>query len=85
MDVTNLSRVFGPTLVGHGVPDPDPMTILQDTKRQPRVEPGYNLSFIVFMFKGPICRILGLSFSKNCLYLICKEFIIMFIGMCIQN
>ncbi|KAL0977813.1 hypothetical protein UPYG_G00161530 [Umbra pygmaea] len=37
MDITNLSRVFGPTLVGHAVPDPDPMTILQDTNRQPRV------------------------------------------------
>uniref|UniRef100_A0A8C2YY33 Rac GTPase-activating protein 1 n=1 Tax=Cyclopterus lumpus TaxID=8103 RepID=A0A8C2YY33_CYCLU len=37
MDVHNLARVFGPTLVGHAVPDPDPMTILQDTSRQPRV------------------------------------------------
>ncbi|KAM4044258.1 rac GTPase-activating protein 1 [Anomaloglossus baeobatrachus] len=37
MDVGNLSKVFGPTLVGHSVPDPDPMTILQDTKRQPKV------------------------------------------------
>ncbi|XP_069828262.1 rac GTPase-activating protein 1 isoform X2 [Dendropsophus ebraccatus] len=37
MDVTNLSKVFGPTLVGHAVPDPDAMTILQDTKRQPKV------------------------------------------------
>lgn len=37
MDVMNLARVFGPTLVGHAVPDPDPMTILQDTNRQPRV------------------------------------------------
>uniref|UniRef100_A0A8C7UYV9 Rac GTPase-activating protein 1 n=1 Tax=Oncorhynchus mykiss TaxID=8022 RepID=A0A8C7UYV9_ONCMY len=37
MDVTNLARVFGPTLVGHAVPEPDPMTILQDTNRQPRV------------------------------------------------
>ncbi|XP_028261965.1 rac GTPase-activating protein 1-like [Parambassis ranga] len=37
MDVRNLSRVFGPTLVGHAVPNPDPMTILQDTSRQPRV------------------------------------------------
>ncbi|AWP03147.1 putative rac GTPase-activating protein 1-like [Scophthalmus maximus] len=37
MDVTNLARVFGPTLVGHAVADPDPMTILQDTSRQPRV------------------------------------------------
>ncbi|XP_036840348.1 rac GTPase-activating protein 1 [Oncorhynchus mykiss] len=31
MDITNLARVFGPTLVGHAVPDPDPMTILHDT------------------------------------------------------
>ncbi|XP_060898119.1 rac GTPase-activating protein 1-like [Labrus mixtus] len=37
MDVINLARVFGPTLVGHAVPDPEPMTILQDTNRQPRV------------------------------------------------
>lgn len=37
MDKHNLARVFGPTLVGHAVPDPDPMTILHDTNRQPRV------------------------------------------------
>ncbi|KAL2103654.1 hypothetical protein ACEWY4_000522 [Coilia grayii] len=37
MNVTNLARVFGPTIVGHAIPDPDPMTILQDTKRQPKV------------------------------------------------
>ncbi|NXS47426.1 RGAP1 protein, partial [Balaeniceps rex] len=37
MDVTNLAKVFGPTIVAHAVPDPDPMTILQDTKRQPKV------------------------------------------------
>ncbi|XP_036067722.1 rac GTPase-activating protein 1 isoform X2 [Oryzias melastigma] len=37
MDVKNLARVFGPTLVGHAVPDPDPMTILHDTSRQPKV------------------------------------------------
>lgn len=37
MDIHNLARVFGPTIVGHGVPNPEPMTILQDTKRQPKV------------------------------------------------
>uniref|UniRef100_A0A4W5NE53 Rac GTPase-activating protein 1 n=1 Tax=Hucho hucho TaxID=62062 RepID=A0A4W5NE53_9TELE len=37
MDIINLARVFGPTIVGHAVPDPEPMTILQDTKRQPKV------------------------------------------------
>ncbi|XP_055647894.1 rac GTPase-activating protein 1 [Falco peregrinus] len=37
MDVTNLAKVFGPTIVAHAVPDPDPVTLLQDTKRQPRV------------------------------------------------
>ncbi|XP_076605522.1 rac GTPase-activating protein 1-like [Chaetodon auriga] len=37
MDVNNLARVFGPTLVGHAVPNPEPMTILHDTSRQPRV------------------------------------------------
>ncbi|XP_027700301.1 rac GTPase-activating protein 1 isoform X1 [Vombatus ursinus] len=37
MDVANLAKVFGPTIVAHAVPNPDPMTILQDTKRQPKV------------------------------------------------
>ncbi|XP_026535746.1 rac GTPase-activating protein 1 [Notechis scutatus] len=37
MDISNLARVFGPTIVGHAIPEPDPMTLLQDTKRQPRV------------------------------------------------
>ncbi|XP_034029344.1 rac GTPase-activating protein 1 [Thalassophryne amazonica] len=37
MDISNLARVFGPTIVGHSVPNPEPMTILQDTKRQPKV------------------------------------------------
>uniref|UniRef100_A0A8C8SWA7 Rac GTPase-activating protein 1 n=1 Tax=Pelusios castaneus TaxID=367368 RepID=A0A8C8SWA7_9SAUR len=37
MDITNLSKVFGPTIVAHAVPDPDPMMLLQDTKRQPKV------------------------------------------------
>ncbi|KAK2851810.1 hypothetical protein Q5P01_008086 [Channa striata] len=37
MDISNLARVFGPTIVGHALPNPEPMTILQDTKRQPKV------------------------------------------------
>uniref|UniRef100_A0A8C9VQ15 Rac GTPase-activating protein 1 n=1 Tax=Scleropages formosus TaxID=113540 RepID=A0A8C9VQ15_SCLFO len=37
MDISNLARVFGPTIVGHAVPEPESMTILQDTKRQPKV------------------------------------------------
>ncbi|NXG08277.1 RGAP1 protein, partial [Sakesphorus luctuosus] len=37
MDISNLAKVFGPTIVAHAVPDPDPMTLLQDTKRQPKV------------------------------------------------
>ncbi|XP_040007530.1 rac GTPase-activating protein 1 [Xiphias gladius] len=37
MDISNLARVFGPTIVGHALSNPDPMTILQDTKRQPKV------------------------------------------------
>lgn len=42
MDAGNLARVFGPTIVGHSVPNPDPMTILQDTKRQPKVSPAQS-------------------------------------------
>ncbi|XP_015673652.1 rac GTPase-activating protein 1 [Protobothrops mucrosquamatus] len=37
MGISNLAKVFGPTIVGHAVSDPDPMTLLQDTKGQHRV------------------------------------------------
>lgn len=49
MDATNLARVFGPTLVGHAVPDPDPRTILHDTPRQPRVK-WRGLKKIILIF-----------------------------------
>ncbi|XP_051881979.1 rac GTPase-activating protein 1-like [Pristis pectinata] len=37
MDQRNLARVFGPTLVGHAKPDPHPLEVFEDTKRQPEV------------------------------------------------
>ncbi|NXT24955.1 RGAP1 protein, partial [Syrrhaptes paradoxus] len=37
MDVLNLSRVFGPTLVGHSSPNPTPLAIMEDTPRQCKV------------------------------------------------
>lgn len=43
MDIANLAKVFGPTIVAHAVPDPDPLMLLQDTKRQPKVGEQKNL------------------------------------------
>ncbi|NXY14676.1 RGAP1 protein, partial [Atrichornis clamosus] len=37
MDVLNLSRVFGPTLVGHSSANPTPLAIMEDTPRQCKV------------------------------------------------
>ncbi|KAM8837183.1 rac GTPase-activating protein 1 isoform 3-T5 [Spinachia spinachia] len=37
MDKNNLSRVFGPTIVGHGMSEPTPTTILRDINTQPKV------------------------------------------------
>ncbi|XP_054454871.1 rac GTPase-activating protein 1 [Anoplopoma fimbria] len=37
MDKNNLSRVFGPTIVGHGMSEPTPTTIMRDTNTQPKV------------------------------------------------
>ncbi|KAJ8012860.1 hypothetical protein DPEC_G00047260 [Dallia pectoralis] len=44
MNQNNLSRVFGPTVVGHGMAEPSPMTIMRDTNTQPKVI-GRMLSF----------------------------------------
>ncbi|XP_037533602.1 rac GTPase-activating protein 1 [Nematolebias whitei] len=37
MDQNNLARVFGPTIVGHGMSEPTPTTIMRDTTVQPKV------------------------------------------------
>ncbi|XP_064307486.1 rac GTPase-activating protein 1-like isoform X2 [Phalacrocorax carbo] len=37
MDIFNLSRVFGPTLVGHSSANPTPLAIMEDTPRQCKV------------------------------------------------
>ncbi|XP_024858810.1 rac GTPase-activating protein 1 [Kryptolebias marmoratus] len=37
MDQNNLARVFGPTIVGHGMSEPTPTTIMRDTNVQPKV------------------------------------------------
>ncbi|XP_072105354.1 rac GTPase-activating protein 1 isoform X2 [Mobula birostris] len=37
MDIANLAKVFGPTIVGFSTPDPSPMSMLQETKQQPKV------------------------------------------------
>nr|XP_046232864.1 rac GTPase-activating protein 1 isoform X2 [Scatophagus argus] len=37
MDRNNLARVFGPTIVGHGMSEPSPTTIMRDTNVQPKV------------------------------------------------
>ncbi|WAQ95134.1 RGAP1-like protein [Mya arenaria] len=37
MPANNLSRVFGPTLVGHSVPDPEPSQLISETKYQAMV------------------------------------------------
>nr|XP_043873770.1 rac GTPase-activating protein 1-like isoform X2 [Solea senegalensis] len=37
MDQNNLARVFGPTVVGHGMSEPSPTTIMRDTNTQPKV------------------------------------------------
>ncbi|XP_053327706.1 rac GTPase-activating protein 1-like [Spea bombifrons] len=37
MDKVNLSRVFGPTVVGYSMPKPSPVMMMQDTPRQAKV------------------------------------------------
>ncbi|XP_028847238.1 rac GTPase-activating protein 1 isoform X2 [Denticeps clupeoides] len=51
MDKNNLSRVFGPTIVGHGMAEPCPMTIMKDTNIQPKVM-ARLLSFSAEYWKG---------------------------------
>lgn len=48
MDVTNLAKVFGPTIVAHAVPNPDPVVMLQDIKRQPKVNAHTSIACLMY-------------------------------------
>ena len=37
MPIPSLAKVFGPTIVGHSSPNPDPATIWKETSLQPKV------------------------------------------------
>ncbi|KAL1767387.1 rac GTPase-activating protein 1 [Sigmodon hispidus] len=37
MDIANLAKIFGPTIVAHTVPNPDHVTMFQDIRRQLKV------------------------------------------------
>ena len=50
MNVVNLARVFGPTLVGHSCSDPEPLQMLNDTKLQPAVRINW---FIILFYYAP--------------------------------
>uniref|UniRef100_A0A3Q3EPK7 Si:ch1073-416j23.1 n=1 Tax=Kryptolebias marmoratus TaxID=37003 RepID=A0A3Q3EPK7_KRYMA len=62
MDQNNLARVFGPTIVGHGMSEPTPTTIMRDTNVQPKASktliwtPGFwlvlGLMVLLWFFSG---------------------------------
>jgi hypothetical protein len=37
MPTSNLSKIFGPTIVGYSNPDPEPEELLNETKQQAKV------------------------------------------------
>ena len=47
MPISNLSRVFGPTLVGYSEVDPDHATMLNETKFQQKVSLVNNLLLLL--------------------------------------
>lgn len=42
MPANNLARVFGPTLVGHSCPEPEPMQLINETKYQAMVSSDWS-------------------------------------------
>ena len=37
MPASNLAKVFGPTVIGYSVPNPEPMQMINETKKQAMV------------------------------------------------
>lgn len=55
MDHTNICRVFGPTLIGHGLAEPSPTTIMRDTASQHKVM-SRLLSIPIDYWKRVLCQ-----------------------------
>jgi Rac GTPase-activating protein 1 len=43
MPATNLAKIFGPTIVGYSSVDPEPVAMLNETKKQAAVSNCYAL------------------------------------------
>lgn len=43
MPVSSLAKIFGPTIVGYSSMDPEPLTMLNETKKQAAVSNCYAL------------------------------------------
>ena len=60
MPLTNLAKVFGPTIVGYSVPDPEPLQMINETKYQAMVRAvpvkiileGWNKDLFVLLWVG---------------------------------
>lgn len=46
MPVTNLAKIFGPTIIGYSCPEPDPESALKQLKKQHSVSPWLILMTI---------------------------------------
>ena len=57
MPSSNLAKVFGPTVIGYSVPDPEPLQMINETKYQAMVSypPAMLSLFPVFL---PRCLVL---------------------------
>lgn len=51
MPVTNLARIFGPTIVGYSCPEPDPEMALKQLKKQHLVSYYFYKRFIYLIVK----------------------------------
>lgn len=54
MPLTNLAKVFGPTIVGYSVADPEPLQMINETKYQAMVCCDSILSFSTYFYCSEI-------------------------------
>ena len=56
MPSSNLAKVFGPTVIGYSVPDPEPLQMINETKYQAMVSypPAMSSLFPVIL---PMCLV----------------------------
>lgn len=80
MPLTNLAKVFGPTIVGYSVPDPEPLQMINETKYQAMVR-AVPVKIILEGWNKNLFFLLWVGASKHWFFFFSGDFFLLILGV----